>query len=578
MSNSVNWYDENAVSVSKQYESVKPQEVHSWLIDLLPKPAASVLDVGAGSGRDAAWLSSLGFDVVAVEPSKNMRDQAVTKHGISAFRLIDDALPSLEKVTRIGLSFDVILVSAVWMHLPLSDRPRAFRKLINLLKPGGLLALTLRDGALDQERSFNAVSREEIETLAKSHGAFVEFCSDESDKLKRTDVNWIQMAIRLPDDGTGALPLLRHVILNDDKSSTYKLALLRSLCRVADGSAGMARTRDDQFISVPLGLVALTWIRLFKPLLAANLPQNPSNVGFERLGFVKEGFRKLQHVSHLDLRVGLSMTGDDAKALHAAIKDAADTITKMPATYMTYPDGSVILPVERQGRLVRPENIVLDEVYLSSFGEAHIPRHLWTALQRFDVWIEPAIISEWARIIKSYLERQGREIADADIAAAMVWAEPTRDVGIPRGQAQRLSDAGRLFCVWSGKKLLISAADVDHCFPWSAWPCGDLWNLLPAARKVNQQEKKAKLPSDRILNSARARFIDWWGEAYLAENNVLGNRFWLEASASLPAVSFRDQSLEQLFDAVCFQRLKLKTDQQVPEWTGEQYWSQKNTE
>jgi hypothetical protein len=31
--------------------------------------------------------------------------------------------------------------------------------------------------------------------------------------------------VRLPDDGSGALPLLRHIILNDDKSSTYKLAL-----------------------------------------------------------------------------------------------------------------------------------------------------------------------------------------------------------------------------------------------------------------------------------------------------------------------------------------------------------------
>jgi len=73
MSNSVNWYDQNAEAVSEQYESVSPQDVHSWLVDLLPKPAASALDVGAGSGRDAAWLSSLGFDVVAVEPSKNMR-------------------------------------------------------------------------------------------------------------------------------------------------------------------------------------------------------------------------------------------------------------------------------------------------------------------------------------------------------------------------------------------------------------------------------------------------------------------------------------------------------------------------
>lgn len=577
MNNSLNWYDQNAEAVAEQYESVDPRDVHSWLIDLLPNPPGSVLDVGAGSGRDAAWLSSLGFDVIAVEPSKNMREMAIKKHGNTGFQLIDDTMPSLEKVTRLGLSFDTILISAVWMHLPISERPRAFRKLISLLKPGGLLAITLRDGELNAERAFHAVSREEIENLAKSHGAFIEFASDEKDKLKRTDVNWVQMAIRLPDDGTGALPLLRHVILNDDKSSTYKLALLRSLCRVADGAAGMARTRDDQFISVPLGLVALTWIRLFKPLLAANLPQNPSNVGFERLGFVKEGFKRLQHLSHLDLRVGLSMTGDHAKALHAAIKDAADTITKMPATYMTYPDGSVILPVERHGRLARPESLTLDEAYLSSFGEVHIPRHLWNAFQRFDVWIEPAIVSEWTRIIKSYLERQGRQIADAEIAAAMIWAEPSRDVRIAREQALRLSETGQLYCVWSGTKLSIGNADVDHCFPWSAWSCGDLWNLLPAARKVNQQEKKARLPSDRILNSARARFIDWWGKAYLAENNVLGNRFWLEASASLPAVSSLDQSLEQLFDAVCFQRLKLKTDQQVPEWSGERYWNTKTS-
>jgi len=49
-------------------------------------------------------------------------------------------------------------------------------------------------------------------------------------------VNWTQLTVRLPDDGSGALPLLRHIILNDDKSSTYKLALLRVLCRIADGA------------------------------------------------------------------------------------------------------------------------------------------------------------------------------------------------------------------------------------------------------------------------------------------------------------------------------------------------------
>ena len=61
----------------------------------------------------------------------------------------------------------------------------------------------------------------------------------------------------------GPWPLLRHIILNDDKYATYKLALLRVLCRIADGAAGYARDADDQHVAVPLGLVGLYWIRHF---------------------------------------------------------------------------------------------------------------------------------------------------------------------------------------------------------------------------------------------------------------------------------------------------------------------------
>jgi hypothetical protein len=65
----------------------------------------------------------------------------------------------------------------------------------------------------------------------------------------------------MPDDGTGALPLLRHIILRDDKAATYKLGLLRSLCRIADGWAGMTRETEDGHVALPLGLVGLTWLR-----------------------------------------------------------------------------------------------------------------------------------------------------------------------------------------------------------------------------------------------------------------------------------------------------------------------------
>jgi hypothetical protein len=124
------------------------------------------------------------------------------------------------------------------------------------------------------------------------------------------------VALRLPDGGTGALPLLRHVILNDAKSSTYKLGLLRVLCRIADGATGLAHTVDETHVAVPLGLVALTWLRLYLPLARADLPQSPQNrIGGEKLGFAGRGFRALagEDLSPLDLRVGERFTGARAR-------------------------------------------------------------------------------------------------------------------------------------------------------------------------------------------------------------------------------------------------------------------------
>ena len=302
------------------------------------------------------------------------------------------------------------------------------------------MAITLRHGPVELERGIHAVSQAEIESLVRTHGAFVEKATDSKDELGRDAVNWTQLAVRLPDDGSGALPLLRHIILNDDKSSTYKLALLRALCRIADGASGYAQDTEDGHVAIPLGLVSLYWIRLFKPLLAVGLPQSPTNQGDEQLGFVKDAFRKLGGVSHLDLRIGMLFGGERSNALHTALRDACNTITRMPAHYMTYPGGSPVLPVRRIGRVSRPETIHLDNAYLSSFGELLVPRHLWRALQRFDVWIEPALIAEWSRLMNGYAARQGRTISEDKIATAMTWSEPNRDVRIAREQAVRLLD------------------------------------------------------------------------------------------------------------------------------------------
>jgi DNA repair protein RadA/Sms len=77
------------------YESLAFEEAHGPILDLLPATPGRVLDVGAGSGRDAAWFAYRGHAVVAVEPSDNMRRQARERHADPRIRWIDDALPGL---------------------------------------------------------------------------------------------------------------------------------------------------------------------------------------------------------------------------------------------------------------------------------------------------------------------------------------------------------------------------------------------------------------------------------------------------------------------------------------------------
>ena len=196
MAGAIAWYDANADVAAARYEQVAPERLHAWLTDLLPAAPAAALDVGTGSGRDSAWLASKGYDVVAVEPSPRMRVLARERHAAPPIRWLADALPALPRTFKTGLSFDLILLSAVWMHVAPTDRPRAFRKLINLLKPRGLLAITLRQGPSEAARAMHPVSETEIRTLARDHGALVERCVTAGDQQGRDDVRWTQMALR----------------------------------------------------------------------------------------------------------------------------------------------------------------------------------------------------------------------------------------------------------------------------------------------------------------------------------------------------------------------------------------------
>src|ERR1044071_3625843 len=146
MAQSTVWYDAHAPDLVRRYEGINPAALHSWLRGLLPDVPGTILDIGAGSGRDAAWFSAQGYDVIALEPSSGMRSEGQRLHPEPRIRWIDDQLPDLSVLGPMAISFDLVMLSAVWQLVAPSQRDRAFRKIAALVRSGGLLAITLRHG------------------------------------------------------------------------------------------------------------------------------------------------------------------------------------------------------------------------------------------------------------------------------------------------------------------------------------------------------------------------------------------------------------------------------------------------
>ncbi|WP_416139180.1 methyltransferase domain-containing protein [Halomonas sp. HK25] len=554
-------YHENARRFFDQYQSVDFDQVHRDWLPLLPDQPGMALDVGAGSGRDAKALAACGWQVLAVEPAENLRLLGRTYTLGSDVTWLDDRFPSLSQVRALSQRYSLILVSAVLMHLRPDEQQRALRVLTTLLAPGGVLVITCRQGASGDEREFFEVSLAALDRWAQDLALLPVAASHSDDQLGRESVDWQLRVYRLPDDGTGALPVLRHIIVNDDKSSTYKLALLRTLVRLADTAPGIVTRRDDDWVTLPLGAVGLYWLLLYRPLLLDHrLRQSPGSRGY---GFAKDDFHQLAQIAPGDMRIGSPLADPEmAATVLRAIRDACQTIVRMPTHYTTWPGSSQpVFAGERRGVRISSQSARLDTQMLAGFGEYRVPTPLWDCMSRYACWLEPAINHEWVQLMQGYNPQ-----ADVGLLhRALAWPDSRRETQQVRQLiTRRLTTEAPLHCVWSHQDLRRRAYAVDHCFPWSRWQNNDLWNLLPATERANAA-KSDRLPAAPLMESARQDILAWW-EVLDAEPN-LAVQFRDEAQASLPLVP-ADASLSHLFDSALLQRQRLKANQQLAEWHG----------
>lgn len=166
---SLSHYAEHVGMLMQKFEGISASRHLAPVMDLFPASPAKIADIGAGSGRDAAWLAAEGYEVVAAEPVAELLAAAKAEHQGANIEWVEDGLPELTALRRYA-PFDLILLSGVWHHIAPEDRSMTIAAFAEILMPGGLVVIALRQGPTDPERGLYDSFADETSELAQHAG------------------------------------------------------------------------------------------------------------------------------------------------------------------------------------------------------------------------------------------------------------------------------------------------------------------------------------------------------------------------------------------------------------------------
>lgn len=183
-------YAAEADTLAVHYENLRFEDVHRDILHLIPDRPLRVLDIGAGTGRDAAALARRGHQVTAAEPTAELRAHGQRLQAGLPILWLDDALPDLPALSARGETYDLVLLTAVWMHLDGDERRRAMAAVAPLVAAGGRLAMTLRHGPVPPGRRMFEVPATEVVDQAAAAGLRLLHHNSREDMQDRAAVTW----------------------------------------------------------------------------------------------------------------------------------------------------------------------------------------------------------------------------------------------------------------------------------------------------------------------------------------------------------------------------------------------------
>ncbi len=135
-----NFSDEDLINFGIDGDDARKNLLDQHILRLLgPVSDKQILDAGCGNGYMSRKLASLGAIVTGVEPSTNLFEYCTKQE-----ELKPRGITYIQKdITQLDLepSFDAVVLINVLMDIP--DYLLALEKCIKLLKPGGLLILSI---------------------------------------------------------------------------------------------------------------------------------------------------------------------------------------------------------------------------------------------------------------------------------------------------------------------------------------------------------------------------------------------------------------------------------------------------
>src|SRR5579862_593230 len=101
---------------------------------------ATAADIGCGSGREVAWLNACGYPASGFDASDGLLAEARRRY--PGFTFMHAELPELREVA--ANSFDNVLCETVIMHLDRALIAPSVRRMLDIVKAGGIFYLSWR--------------------------------------------------------------------------------------------------------------------------------------------------------------------------------------------------------------------------------------------------------------------------------------------------------------------------------------------------------------------------------------------------------------------------------------------------